>query len=88
MDGSLQIVVTKRQKDSVISKIVTLVKDFNNRSETESLVEKVAKYYTPVMMVAAACVAFIPPLLFGQPLVDWVYKALSLLVISCSFVRF
>ena len=35
------------------------------------------------MMVAAACVAFIPPLLFGQPLVDWVYKALSLLVISC-----
>jgi len=34
-------------------------------------------------MVAAACVAFVPPLLFGQPLVDWIYKALSLLVISC-----
>ena len=84
VDGYFEMVVTKRAKDSVISKIVTLVKRSQlNRSETESLVEKVAKYYTPVMMVAAACVAFIPPLLFGQPLVDWVYKALSLLVISC-----
>ena len=84
VDGYLEIVVTKKAKDSVISKIVTLVKRSQlNRAETESLVEKVAKYYTPVMMVAAACVAFIPPLLFGQPLVDWVYKALSLLVISC-----
>ena len=83
-DGYLEIEVTKAAKDSVISKIVTLVKRSQlNRSETETLVEKVAKYYTPVMMVAAACVAFIPPLLFGQPLVDWVYKALSLLVISC-----
>jgi len=83
-DGYLEIVVTKKAKDSVISKIVTLVKRSQlNRSETESLVEKVAKYYTPVMMVAAACVAFIPPLLFGQNFVDWVYKALSLLVISC-----
>ena len=84
VDGYIEMVVTKKAKDSVISKIVTLVKRSQlNRSETESLVEKVAKYYTPVMMVAAACVALIPPLLFGQPLVDWVYKALSLLVISC-----
>ena len=83
-DGYLEVVVTKKAKDSVISKIVTLVKRSQlNRSETESLVEKVAKYYTPVMMVAAACVALIPPVLFGQNLVDWVYKALSLLVISC-----
>ena len=83
-DGYFEMVVTKKAKDSVISKIVTLVKRSQlNRSETESLVEKVAKYYTPVMMVAAACVAFIPPLLFGQNLIDWIYKALSLLVISC-----
>ena len=83
-DGYLEIKVTTAAKDSVISKIVTLVKRSQlNRSETESLVEKVAKYYTPIMMVAAAIVAFIPPLLFGQNLIDWVYKALSLLVISC-----
>ena len=83
-EGYLEIKVTKEAKDSVISKIVTLVKRSQlNRSETETLVEKVAKYYTPIMMVAAAIVAFVPPLLFGQNLIDWVYKALSLLVISC-----
>ncbi|MBQ2665288.1 cation-translocating P-type ATPase [Methanobrevibacter sp.] len=83
-DGYLEIKVTTEAKDSVISKIVTLVKRSQlNRSETETLVERVAKYYTPIMMVAAICVAFIPPLLFAQNLVDWVYKALSLLVISC-----
>ena len=83
-DGYLEVVVTKKAKDSVISKIVTLVKRSQlHRSETESLVEKIAKYYTPLMMLGAACVAFIPPLFFGQNLVDWVYKALSLLVISC-----
>ena len=83
-DGYLEIKVTTAAKDSVISKIVTLVKRSQlNRSETETLVEKVAKYYTPIMMVAAICVALIPPLLFGQNLTDWVYKALSLLVISC-----
>ena len=83
-DGYLEIRVTTAAKDSVISKIVTLVKRSQlNRSETETMVERVAKYYTPIMMIAAICVAFIPPLLFGQNLVDWVYKALSLLVISC-----
>ena len=83
-DGYLEIQVTKAAKDSVISKIVTLVKRSQlNRSETETLVERVAKYYTPIMMIGAILVAFIPPLLFGQNLIDWIYKALSLLVISC-----
>ena len=83
-DGYLEVKVTTAAKDSMISKIVTLVKSSQlNRSETETLVEKVAKYYTPVMMIAAICVALIPPLALGQNLTDWVYKALSLLVISC-----
>lgn len=83
-EGYFEMVVSKESKDSVISKIVTLVKRSQlNRSETESLVEKVAKYYTPIMMVAAVLVAALPPLLFGLSLTDWIYKALSLLVISC-----
>ena len=83
-DGYLEIKVTTEAKDSVISKIVTLVKRSQlNRSETETLVEKVAKYYTPAMMIAAIFVALVPPFVFGQNLTDWVYKALSLLVISC-----
>ena len=83
-DGYMEIKVTTAAKDSVISKIVTLVKRSQlNRSETETLVERISKYYTPIMMIGAICVAFIPPLLLGQDLIDWVYKALSLLVISC-----
>ena len=83
-DGYLEVKVTTAAKDSMISKIVTLVKSSQlNRSETETMVERVAKYYTPVMMIGAICVALLPPLLFGQNLTDWVYKALSLLVISC-----
>ena len=83
-DGYLEIKVTTAAKDSVISKIVTSVKISQlNRSETETLVEKVAKYYTPAMMIAAIFVALVPPFVFGQDLTDWVYKALSLLVISC-----
>ena len=83
-DGYLEVVVTKEAKDSVISKIVTLVKRSQlNRSTTETMVERISKYYTPLMIVIAACVAFIPPLVFGQNLVDWVYKALSIMVISC-----
>lgn len=83
-DGYLEMVVTKEAKDSVISKIVTLVKKSQlNRSTTETLVERISKYYTPLMIVISACVAFIPPLFFGQNLVDWVYKALSIMVISC-----
>ena len=83
-EGYLEVKVTKESKDSVISKIVTLVKQSQlNRSTTESLVEKIAKYYTPIIVVVTACVAFIPPLLFGDNLVDWIYRALSIMVISC-----
>lgn len=83
-DGYLEVKVTKEAKDSVISKIVTLVKRSQlNRSNTETLVEKIAKYYTPVIVAITACVAFIPPLLFGDSLVEWVYRALSIMVISC-----
>ncbi|MBO7718879.1 MAG: cation-translocating P-type ATPase, partial [Methanosphaera sp.] len=82
-DGYLEIEVSQNSKNSVISKIVTLVKSSQlNRSHTETYVEKIAKYYTPLIIITTACVAFIPPLL-GQNLVEWVYRALSIMVISC-----
>ena len=83
-EGYLEIEVTKKSKDSVLSKIVTLVKHSQiNRSHTETLVEKIAKYYTPVIVVITICVAVIPPLFFGEDLVSWIYRALSIMVISC-----
>ncbi len=83
-EGYLEVEVTKESKDSVLSKIVTLVKRSQlNRSNTETLVEKIAKYYTPAIIIVTICVAFIPPLVFGEDLVSWVYRALSIMVISC-----
>jgi len=83
-EGYLEVEVTKESKDSVISKIVSLVKHSQlNRSNTETLVEKIAKYYTPIIIVITICVALIPPLVFGEDLVSWVYRALSIMVISC-----
>ncbi|RAP53889.1 MAG: hypothetical protein BZ137_05235, partial [Methanosphaera sp. rholeuAM130] len=82
-EGYLEVEVSQNSKNSVISKIVTLVKSSQlNRSHTETYVEKIAKYYTPIIIIVTACVAFIPPL-FGQNLVEWVYRALSIMVISC-----
>ncbi len=83
-EGYLEIVVTKKAKDSVISKIVTLVKRSQlHKSETETLVDKIAKYYTPIMILISVCVACIPPLLFNGNWNIWIYKALSIMVISC-----
>ena len=83
-DGYMEVKVTRESKDSVISKIVTLVKRSQlNRSHTETYVEKIARYYTPLIIVAALSVAVIPPLFFGGDWIQWIYRALSIMVISC-----
>ncbi len=83
-DGYLEVRVTKEAKDSVISKIVTLVKTSQlNRSRTETLVEKIAKYYTPMMIVIIIIIAIVPPLFFGEDMFVWIERALQLMVISC-----
>ena len=85
-EGYLEIEVSKKSKDSVISKIVTLVKRSQlNRSHTETLVERIAKYYTPVMVVITLIVAFVLPVILGDlaNLESWIYRALSIMVISC-----
>ncbi len=83
-EGYLEIKVTKMAKDSVLSKIVTLVRSSQlNRSHTETYVEKISKYYTPIMVLITVCIAFIPPLVFGEDFTTWIYRGLSIMVISC-----
>ncbi len=83
-DGYIEVRVTKMAKDSVLSKIVTLVRSAQlNRSQTETYVERISKYYTPIMVVITLCIAFIPPLAFGGSFTQWIYRALSIMVISC-----
>lgn len=82
--GYLEVRITKRSDETVLSKIIKLVKESQKRkSNTEAFIERFAKYYTPAVVLIAAAVAIVPPLLFGQPIDTWIYRALVLLVISC-----
>lgn len=83
-EGYLEVRVTKKSDETVLSKIIELVKESQQRkSNTETFIEKFAKYYTPAVVLVAAAVAIVPPLIFGQPLDTWIYRALVLLIISC-----
>ena len=83
-EGYLEVKVTKKSDETVLSKIINLVKESQKKkSSTEAFIERFAKYYTPAVVLIAAAVAVIPPLAFGQNLDTWVYRALVLLVISC-----
>ena len=83
-EGYIEIEVLKGSNETVLSKIVELVKESQNRkSNTETFIDKFAKYYTPAVILLAAIVAIVPVVVFGLPLDTWVYRALVLLIISC-----
>ena len=82
--GTLDVRVTKRFEDNVISKIVRLVEEAEmTKAPTERFVDRFARYYTPAVVSIAVATMFLPTLLFGQPLEEWFYRGLVLLVISC-----
>lgn len=83
-EGYIEFEVTKHSEDTVLSKIVQIVKDSQKRrSNTETFIDKFAKYYTPAVIIVAALVAILPVLIFGLSLDTWIYRALVLLIISC-----
>jgi Cd2+/Zn2+-exporting ATPase len=82
--GVLEVKVSKRSQDSMLARIIRLVEEAQARkAPTQQFVEKFSRYYTPAMVTFAVLVAVIPPLLFGGVFVEWFYRALVLLVISC-----
>ncbi len=84
-DGSLAIRATRSAGESSAARIISLVESaVQSKAKTERFIRKFAKVYTPLVVAAAALVAFIPPLIVtGASLHDWVYRALTMLVISC-----
>ena len=83
-EGFLEIRVTKRSGESILSKIVRLVEEAQKmKSPTEKFIDKFARYYTPSVILLAMGVATIPPFGFNLPFHEWLYKALVLLVVSC-----
>ena len=81
----IEVKVTKEFKDTAINEIIELVKNSNKaKSKTELFITKVAKVYTPIVVVLALILAFVPPIFVGfQNLGEWVKRALVFLVTSC-----
>ncbi|RLF47861.1 MAG: cadmium-translocating P-type ATPase [Thermoplasmata archaeon] len=83
-EGYLEIKVTKKSDETLLSKIVKLVEEAEKqKSKTEAFIDRFAKYYTPAVIILSFFVMVIPPLIFGLPFMRWFYKGLVLLVISC-----
>lgn len=81
----LTVRVTKSFDDSTVSRILELVETASSRkSSSEKFITKFAKYYTPVVLACAFILAVVPPLVIdGATFTDFIYRALSFLVVSC-----
>ena len=85
LNGVLTARVNTEFWESTVSKILDLVENASSRkSHSEQFITKFARYYTPAVVILAAVLALLPPLLIpGAAFTDWLYRALTFLVISC-----
>ena len=82
--GSIEYRVTAPASDSTLARIIHAVEVAQSeRAPTQRFVDQFARVYTPAVFVVAIAVALLPPLAFGAPWVEWIYRALVLLVIAC-----
>jgi len=85
LTGTLTLWVTKPYDQSTVSKILEMVENASDKkSRREAFITRFSAVYTPVVVILALLVAFLPPLILpGAALQDWVYRALNFLVVSC-----
>jgi len=83
-DATLRVRVTAAASDNTIARVVKLVEEAQeSKAPTERFIDRFSRYYTPGVVVVAALVAIVPPLLFGSAWDEWVYKGLAILLIGC-----
>ncbi len=83
VSGTIEVRVERVFYDSTVSKILNLVENASNqKSKAENFITKFARYYTPTVVVTAILLALIPSLITKNPS-EWIYRALSFLVVSC-----
>lgn len=84
LSGVITAQVTKEFGESTVSKILELVENASGKkSKSERFITKFSRIYTPTVVIIAALLAVIPPLIIGGGFTDWVYRALAFLVVSC-----
>ena len=85
LNGVIKVEVRKEYGESTVSKILDLVENASSKkSKSENFITKFARYYTPIVVGIAAVLAILPPLILpGATFSDWIYRALSFLVVSC-----
>lgn len=85
LKGTIKVEVTKKFGESTVSKILDLVENASSKkSKSENFITKFARYYTPAVVIIAVALAIVPPLIVeGASFQDWLYRALSFLVVSC-----
>jgi len=83
-EGSIEILVTKLAGDTTIAKIIHLVEEAQaQKAPSQKFIDRFAAIYTPIVLFLASAIIVIPPLLFGLPWTPWIYRGLTLLVVSC-----
>lgn len=85
LNGVIKVEVSKKYGESTVSKILDLVENASSKkAKSENFITKFATYYTPIVVVIAVILAIVPPLIIeGANFQDWLYRALSFLVVSC-----
>ncbi|MDP5211002.1 heavy metal translocating P-type ATPase [Microbulbifer sp. 2205BS26-8] len=82
--GALEYKVTAAANDAVLARIIHAVEEAQgSRAPTQRLVDQFAHWYTPLVFAVALATALLPPLFFGGAWMEWIYRALVLLVIAC-----
>ena len=84
LSGLLKVQVTKAFEESTVAKILDLVENSaSKKAKAENFITKFARYYTPIVVLAAVALALLPPLLTSIQWVDSIQRALNFLVVSC-----
>lgn len=84
VDGAIKVEATKEYKDSTVSKILDMLeKAEDKKSNAEHFITRFARIYTPIVCLLALAVILVPPLFFDGEWKDWIFRGLSVLVVSC-----
>lgn len=87
LTGALEAEVVKKYEDSTAAKIMAMVRKANDtKTDSEQTITKFASIYTPIIMLAAALLAIVPPNTFAEgDWYTWIYRALTFLIVACPW---